>query len=164
MRRSVQCYNTVFGNENKSSFIYTQRHVSCVNVFTNTLVKQVVKVICHKTASPPQTDVSIVFARWCQCAHMGGHIGATWQIQLNLCFLQHTRVHSPNGKSICSAISAQLTAESPYTLQWAPLSPKIAPSHGGSGPHVRHDSLDPPEFTSQTTFRSVQPFLQGSLV
>jgi len=31
---------------------------------------------------------------------------------------------------------AQLTAESPYTLQWAPLSQdcKIAPSHGGSGP------------------------------
>jgi len=28
---------------------------------------------------------------------------------------------------------AQLTAKSPYTLQWAPLSPKIAPSHGGSG-------------------------------
>jgi len=29
---------------------------------------------------------------------------------------------------------AQRTAESPYTLQWATLSPKIAPSHGGSGP------------------------------
>jgi len=28
---------------------------------------------------------------------------------------------------------AQKTAECSYTLQWAPLSPKIAPSHGGSG-------------------------------
>jgi len=26
---------------------------------------------------------SIVFARWCQCAQMGGHIGATWRILLN---------------------------------------------------------------------------------
>jgi len=26
---------------------------------------------------------SIVFAKWRQCAHMGGHIGATWRIWLN---------------------------------------------------------------------------------
>jgi len=26
---------------------------------------------------------SIIFARWWQCAHMGGHIGATWRIRLN---------------------------------------------------------------------------------
>jgi len=25
----------------------------------------------------------IIFARWRQCAHMGGHIGTTWRIQLN---------------------------------------------------------------------------------
>jgi len=31
-----------------------------------------------------------------------------------------------------------VTAECPYTLQWAPISP-IAPSHGGSGPHLTHD-------------------------
>ena len=42
-----------------------------------------VKVIWHKTASPPQTGGSIVFARWRQCAHMGGHIGATWRLRLN---------------------------------------------------------------------------------
>jgi len=59
-----------------------------------------------------------------------GHVGATWQIWLNLGFLPPTLVHNPNGKSIGSAISAQLTAESPYTLQWATLSPKIAPSNG----------------------------------
>jgi len=28
-------------------------------------------------------DGSIVFARWRQSAHMGGHIGATWRIRLN---------------------------------------------------------------------------------
>ena len=38
--------------------------------------------------------------------------------------------HNPNGKSIDSAVFAQLTAESPYTLQWAPLSPKLPLSMG----------------------------------
>ena len=50
-------------------------------------------------------------------------------------FLRLTRVHNPNGKSIASAIFAQLTAESPYTLQWdAPFTLKIASSHEGSEP------------------------------
>ena len=26
---------------------------------------------------------SIVFARWCQCVLIGGHIAATWRIRLN---------------------------------------------------------------------------------
>jgi len=57
-------------------------------------------------------------------------------MRLNLCFLSPTRVHKPNGTSIGSAVSAQLTAESPlYTLQRAVPSPlKIAASHGVSGP------------------------------
>jgi len=93
----------------------------------------VFKVIWRKTTSLPQTDGSIVFARWRQCTHMGEHIGATWRIRLNLCFLQHAGVHSPNGKSIGSAISAHLTAESPYTLQWATLSRKRDPSRVGIG-------------------------------
>jgi len=147
--------------------------------------KQVVKVIWHKAASPPHTDSSIVFARWSQCAIPRRHIGATWQIRLNLSFLRPTRVHNPNvkslssatftqltaechrenwchltntselvhmgatwrirmnfcflwpilvhnpnGKSIGSAVFTQLTAESSYTSQWEPLSAKIAPSHG----------------------------------
>ena len=48
---------------------------------------------------------------------------------IELCSLRPTRVHNPNGKSIGSAVFIQLTAESSYTLQWAPLSPKIAASH-----------------------------------
>jgi len=44
------------------------------------------------------------------------------------------RAHNPNGITIGSAVFAQVTAECPYTLQWVPLFPKIAPSHGGSGP------------------------------
>jgi len=61
--------------------------------------------------SPPQTDGSVVFARFRQCALPSGYIGATWLIRLNLCFLRPTRVHNPNGKSIGSAIFAQLTAK-----------------------------------------------------
>jgi len=30
-----------------------------------------------------------------------------------------------------------------YFSIWAPLSPKIAPSHGGSGPYLTHDSWGP---------------------
>ena len=36
--------------------------------------------------------------------HSRGHIGATWRVRLNLCFLQPTRVHNPNGKSIGSLV------------------------------------------------------------
>jgi len=45
----------------------------------------------------------------------------------------HPRVHNTNGKSLGAAVSAQLTAKSLYrpTLQWATLSPKIAPYHAG---------------------------------
>jgi len=45
-----------------------------------------------------------------------GHIGATCQIRFNLCFLRSTRVYNSNGKSIGSAVSAQLKVERPYTL------------------------------------------------
>jgi len=68
---------------------------------------------------------SIAFARWRQCAHIGGHIGATWRIRLN--FLRPTRVHNPSDKSIGSVVFAQLRAESPYSLQWATLSPQNCP-------------------------------------
>ena len=64
-----------------------------------------------------------------------------------------------NRISIGSAVFAQVTAECPYTLQWAPLSTRIAPSHGGSGTHLTRDSLGPYEPTNQTASLSVQPFL-----
>jgi len=55
--------------------------------------------------------------------------------------------------------------ESLYFTMGLPFpSLKIAPSHGWSGPHLIHGSLGPPESTTQTASRSVQPFLQGSLV
>ena len=79
-------------------------------------------------------DGSIIFARWWQCVLPQLHINATWWIWLNLCIVQPTGVHNQNDKSIGSAVFAQLMTESAYTLQWMPLSTRIAPSSGGSGP------------------------------
>jgi len=83
-------------------------------------------------------------------------------------FLGPIRAHNPNGISVGSAVFAQMTAECPYTLQWeygTPLSPlKIAPSHGYLDPHLIYGFLVPPKSSTQMASRSVQPFLQGSLV
>jgi len=72
------------------------------------------------------------WVHWCHLAITNEivHTGAIWWIRLNSCFLRPTRVYNPNGKSISSAVSAQLTAYSPYTLQWATLFPKLALSWG----------------------------------
>jgi len=50
-------------------------------------------VICAKTAERIEMPLGLwtwvmgrrkhKFTRWCQCALMGGHIGATWRIRLN---------------------------------------------------------------------------------
>jgi len=111
---------------------------------------------CHPLTS--QTNRSIVFARWRQCAHMGGHIGAAWRMQFNLCFRRPTQVHNPNGKSISVAVTAQLTAESPYTLQWATHSTKWPHLMGDLDPHLTHDSLSQTKPPIQTASQSVQLF------
>jgi len=80
----------------------------------------------------------------------------------NLWFLGSTRLSIADGISIDSAVFAQLMANSPYSLHWGPISPKIATSHGGSGPHLTHDSLGPPKSSTQTAFRRVHPFLHCS--
>ena len=51
---------------------------------------------------------------------------------LNARFLGSTRLSNPNGMSIHSVVFAQLTADSPYTLQLAAPSPQITGSHGRS--------------------------------
>jgi len=53
-------------------------------------------------------------------------------------------VHNPNGISIGSAVSLQLTMLSPYTSQWG-MSPHILPSPGGSGPQTNTWFLGPIE-------------------
>jgi len=53
----------------------------------------------------------------------------------------------------------------PILYKGLPVSPSKLPlPMGGSGPHVIHGSLGPPESWTQTATRSLQPFLQGSLV
>jgi len=75
------------------------------------------------------------------------------------------RTHNPNGTSISSAVFAQMTVECPYTLQWDAPSPpqKIALPTGDldSGPHLIHGSLFPPESSTKTASRSVQPFFSS---
>ena len=58
---------------------------------------------------------------------------------------------------------AQLTTESPYTLQWAGTPPplKLPLCMGDLNPHLIQGSFGPPESTSRTASRSVQPLLQG---
>jgi len=70
-------------------------------------------------------------------------------------FLRPIQIHNPNGISIGSAVFVQFTAECSYTLYF-----KIAPFRGGSRPHLIHGSLGPPESSTQTASRSVEPFLQ----
>jgi len=68
-----------------------------------------------------------------------------------------TRVEIPNGISIASAVFAQLTAESRYTLQRAsPFALKIGLSHGDLDPHLIHGAFAPPEPSTQTASRSVE--------
>jgi len=80
-----------------------------------------------------RSPISATAKHLLQCSRRSvfGYTSANWRIRLNLCFLQPTPLHNQNGKSIGLAVSAQLTAESPYTLQWATISPKIVPSHVG---------------------------------
>jgi len=53
----------------------------------------------------------------------------------------------------------------PILYNGTPLSPsKLLLPMGDLDPHLIHGSLGPPESTTKTAFRSVQSFLQGSLV
>ena len=99
-------------------------------------IKQVVRVIWHKTALLSQADGSVVFARWRQCAFPCGHIGTTWRIRLNLCFLWPTWVCNPNGSRSCTALGRK----SLY-LRWALIPPKLPLAMGDLDPHLRHGSL-----------------------
>jgi len=86
---------------------------------------------------------------------------STSEPPVNTGFLQPIQTHNLNSMSIGSALFAQMIAECPYTL----LSYKNWPfQRGDLDPHIIHGSVDPPELSTQTASRSVQPFLQGSLV
>jgi len=73
---------------------------------------------------------------------------AHWRHLANMIELVLPSVHpstQPKGKSISSAISAQLTAESPYTLQLAtPFPQNCSFTWGDLESHLTHDSLAHP--------------------
>ena len=76
------------------------------------------------------------------------HIGATWLIRLNLCFLfAHP---SPQPKQQIDRFSHFCTAHSRRSLYFTT--------------YLIRGSLNPHESSTQTACRSLQPFLQGSLV
>jgi len=77
-------------------------------------------------------------------------------------FTGPTPLSITNGISIGSAIFAQLTAESLYFTMGHCFRFKIAPSHGGSGPHLIHGSLGPHEYIPQRESQLIQLFLQES--
>jgi len=85
-------------------------------------------------------------------------------IPSNTWFSGPTLVLNLNGISIVSAVFAYTTAECHYTLQWDAPSPQNCSFHEGSGPHLIHGCLGPPESSTQMVSRSVQLFLQSSLV
>jgi len=78
------------------------------------------------------------------------------------CFVEPNRVYNTNGISIGSAVHAQLAADSPI-LYNGPF-PQNCIFPWGLWTHLTRCSLGPPEYSTQTTSRSVQPFLQGSLL
>jgi len=139
----------------------------------------VVKVIWHKVAWSPHTDLSVVFSRWRQCApHLihgsQGQPEYTYETAFRSVWLL-CRIHR---------------RESLYFTLGRPFPLNIAPFHGGSGPvcdistlvlisfgmcyvwlHTRSYVLyysvlswfgGPTESTSQMASRSVQPLLQCS--
>jgi len=103
---------------------------------------------------PPKTthipnDISIgwaVYSRFnptSQVADMRphvGHIGITWRIRLNSGFLRPSRVHNQNGKSMGSAIFAQLTQQFRPT-HWCHLANTIELVH----PSVNSSSKPKPQ-------------------
>ena len=112
-----------------------------------------VKVIWQKTTSLPQTDSSIVFARWRQCAH----IGATWRIWLNLSSFSQPESTTQMANRWFSCFCTALGRKSLYYTMGDPF-PKIAPSRGGCGPLYNSWSLSHTEPTVQTASWLVQLF------
>jgi len=131
----------------------------------------VVKVIWHKTASPPQTDGSVVFSTWIQCTLPSAHIGATWRIRLKLCALFSSSEYDWNRASFGPPESTTHTANrsvQPFvhsSLQNVPIlynerrfPPKLRFLVKDLDPDLIHDSLGHSQITIQTAWRSIPPF------
>ena len=77
----------------------------------------------------------------CHCAIPLGDTSGEYGKKLY--FVRPTRVHNPNYKSIGLAVFAQLTTETPYTLQLVSLSPKMPLPTRDLGPSLIYDSTVP---------------------
>ena len=115
------------------------------------------KVIAHQTPKP-------VIANYVPKLVAMATTLTTYGPPCNTWFLRPIRAHNANGILIGSAVFAQTTVSLYFTMG-RPFSPKNLPlPMGGSGPHLTHGSPGPPKSSTQKAARSVQPFLQGSLV
>ena len=114
-----------------------------------------VKVISHKAASQQQTNG---FNRIRQVAPICPPMKAHWHHMPNTIELVPPWAHSsPQPKQQIDRFSRFCTAhdrKSLYSTMGAPFL-RIAPIHGGPGPHLAHDSLGPYEPITQTASRSV---------
>ena len=77
----------------------------------------------------------------------------------NLWFLGPISAHIPKGISNGSAIFAQLTAQCPYSLQWAPLSPKNCAFARGASIQLMIPCASPSPQSKKTASWLVEPFL-----
>ena len=130
-------------------------------------IKPAVIFVCSEcpqdvdTLRTRRSNVAGVFTHWqiitlrVTCIYL--YIGATWQIRLTCaCF---GPLQSTTQTAIRSVQPFLHRSRQKVSIQWAPLSTRIAPSHGKSRPHLTHHSLRPCEPTTQTTPRSVQTVL-----
>jgi len=119
-------------------------------------------------ASPPHTDGSVVFAKWRQCAT---HIqkaknGCHGNVPQHLWTPSNTipTAHpSPQPKRHLNRFSGFCTDDRRVSLYSYFTMGRPFPV-GDLNPHLIHGSLCPSESSTQTASRSVQLFLQDSLV
>jgi len=117
------------------------------------------RVIAHQMPKPVKANCVPKLVAMATSISTYGPPSNTW-------FLRPIRPHNPNGIPIGSTVFAQTTIQCLYILQWdAHSPPKLCPFPWGNlDHHLIHGSPGPPESSTQTAARSVQPFLQGSLV
>jgi len=111
---------------------------------------------CALLITSGQSNLTIAFARWRQYPPTTAH----WRHLANTIELVLPSAHSSPQTATRSVQSfLHSLRRSLYTLQWAPLSPKIASCHGGSGPHLTHDSLGHDRFNRFCTGDHSEPIL-----
>jgi len=99
-------------------------------------------------------DGSTIITRWRQCAPLH-----------NACFLWPRRVQIPNAsRSVRPFLHSSRLGAPLYFTMGRPLPSKLPLLTGDLDPHITHDSLGPSDPIIQTAYRSIQSFLQGSLL